>query len=349
MAIMTFDEAYVAAAELLAQREQLLNGHLLRLVDGDKAMFAQVRVALIRAGLAEDRSGAGLVLARTTVSAGRHHKPSQDFRESSQSAEDVSRDEAAKGDDSSDWWLMVSGAIRGPFSYETVARMHRRGEIAPGDVVRKGTQGLWQRPSDVLRFANTDLHDLKAHRLQAAVDSSDSESEDLAASVQTPYLPPAKSWTNGEQKSPSWLRQGWDLLAHLCGGSGRLSGGLVTLASIGLFFIWWQQPPPAETIFKEFSDCYTTLQKLRERRIGRSEWAPTVTRFRPRVQSILTRLQFRKRPEQKELYQAGTLGLLPLLDIPRDPTDAERVFDKHMRAARALLDHGQLQPTADAK
>ena len=348
---MTFDEAYVAAAELLVKREQLLNGHLLRLVDGDKALYSELRVALIRDGLAEDRPGAGLVHARMTVTAGAVEKG---FRELSERPDPVVRrsDEASPADESSDWWLMVSGVIQGPFTYETLARMHRQGEIAPGDVVRQGTKGLWKRPSDVLRLPHVDLNALEARRSQMAAASRPGDpahSDGSTGSARTPYLPPAKTWSNANQTRPSRLRQGWDLLAHLCGGSKRLSWGLVTLTSMGLFFVWWQQPPASETIYREFTDCYATLQKLRERRIGRSEWAPTVTRFRPRVQSILTRLQFRNRPEQKELYQAGTQGLVPLLDVPRDPTDAERVFEKHMRAARAILDHGQPSASPNVK
>lgn len=347
---MTFDEAYVAAAELLAQREQLLNGHLLRLVEGDKALFAEVRLALIRQGLAEDRAGVGLALVRQAVSAGVNQQQELNIQEIARpSVETVTVPAASSLDNASDWWLMVSGAIRGPFDYESLARMHGSGEIAPGDVVRNGTSGRWQRPSDVLRLVHSDLDTLKSRRLLATADGPDGNLEDVTAEPPSLYLPPAKSWTKGERKSPSWLRQGWDLLAHLCGGSSRLSWGLVTLSSMGLFFLWWQQPPRSETIYREFADCYATLQKLRERRIGRSEWAPTVTRFRPRVQSILTRLQFRKRPDQKELYQAGTQGLLPLLDVPRDPTDAERVFDKHMRAARALLDHSGAAASANVK
>ena len=146
LAIMTFDEAYVAAAELLVKREQLLNGHLLRLVDGDKALYSELRVALIRDGLAKDRPGAGLVHARMTVTAGAVEKG---FRELSERPDPVVRrsDEASPADESSDWWLMVSGVIQGPFTYETLARMHRQGEIAPGDVVRQGTKGCVGGPT----------------------------------------------------------------------------------------------------------------------------------------------------------------------------------------------------------
>ena len=59
---MTFEDARRAAIELLETRGQLLNGHLLRLVKGDKVLFREVRDSLIRDHLAEDRSNVGLAL-----------------------------------------------------------------------------------------------------------------------------------------------------------------------------------------------------------------------------------------------------------------------------------------------
>jgi hypothetical protein len=342
---MTFEEAYSAAAGLLEQRGQLMNGHLLRLVEADKVLFSQVRDALIREGVAEDRSGVGLAAMQVITVVKSEGQGDSELPEKTRTGLETRPTE----DLDTEWWLLVSGVIQGPIEYEALCQMHRLGEIAPGDVIRQGERGLWQRPPEVLRFDHAEKRPTGTGG-SSVLDSSKSDVFSTGATAhQAPYYPPDKIWSRGEQIGPSRLRQGWDLLAHFCGGSTRLSIGLFTLAAIGLFMLWWQQPPPAETIYKEFTDCYSTLQKLRERRIGRSEWAPSVTRFRPRVQSILTRLQFRTAPVQKELYMAGTLGLIPLLDIPRDPTNAERVFDKHIRTARAMIDHADQQASSTGK
>ena len=342
---MTFEEAYSAAARLLEQRGQLMNGHLLRLVENDKAMFSEVRSALIRDDVAEDRSGVGLAFMSAVAVAASERQVDAEFAKSGETRQ-VTGD---IGSGEPDWWVLVSGAIRGPFDFETLCRMHRDGEIAPGDVVRQGERGLWQRPSNVLRLSAVENQQIRQRGTSMpASNKSDDVSADLPV-IPSTYFPPEKIWSSGKADRPSRLRQIWDVLAHWCGGSIRLSMGLASLAAIGLFLLWWKQPPGSETIYKEFTDCYSTLQKLRERRIGRSEWAPTVTRYRPRVQSILTRLQFRAVPVQKELYMAGTQGLMPLLDVPRDPTDAERIFEKHIRAARALLDNAESKSSTTGK
>ncbi|MEI8020777.1 MAG: hypothetical protein WCH39_21415, partial [Schlesneria sp.] len=143
-----------------------------------------------------------------------------------------------------------------------------------------------------------------------------------------------------------WIRRNWLLLAEFFGGTRRLLQLLIVIAVVGAFSYWWRQPPPVSTIYNEFTDCARALQKLRERRVGRSEWAPTVNRLRPRVQSLVDRLQYQGHPVQKELFYAGKLGLLTLLDIPANPADSERVFDKHMAAARFLLDEGESEKPA---
>ena len=243
--------------------------------------------------------------------------------------------------------------------------MVQSGEIAPGDVVRKGSEGLWHQPIEI--FPKIGEPDSQARidpfarsggarvglKSSNAANGSDPQStstspkhsgesapaanDERTTSVQR-FVPPEKAWSKGIERRPSRIRQSWDAAANLCGGSTRLWQILLTCLAIGLFMMWWRQPPPPLKIYQEFTDCYVSLQKLRERRIGRSEWAPTVNRFRPRIQSILSRLRFRRAPVEKELYLAGTTGLLPLLEIPADPTNAERIFDKHMSSVRRILD-----------
>ena len=261
-----------------------------------------------------------------------------------------------------EWWVMSSGIAKGPFDFDSLCRMRQHGAIVPGDVVRRGTRGLWQQPNDVPilaavvpSIADEDRMTRPAvslwnSRLGHSTPSGSRHfpSSEAGLSVletsetSTPkdkFIPPEKSWSQGNQVQSSWLGRGWNLAADTVGGSKRLSRLLLSLVAIGFFVYWWQQPPPASTVYREFTDCYSTLQRLRERRIGRSEWAPTVTRYRPRVQSIVDRLKFRRNPAEKELYLAGKLGLLPLLDIPADPTESERRFDQHMASARHLLDN----------
>ena len=357
---MTFEEAHRTAAALLQQRGQMLNGHLLRLVDGDKDLFRNVRESLIREGLAEDRAGIGLAVnpvgaALETVSL--KNEAIQTETES-HPTEQLPTER--------DWWVMVSGQTQGPFDLDTLLRMQRLGEIAPGDVIRRGTRGLWQQQSELQRLvrrqdsaATLTFHpavaDLVASAdrvLQLNGQAAGREAlrgirtdpqfpgASVAVTTEPPrhYVPPGKIWSQGDLRRPSWLRQIWDSIAVLCGGSKRLVQILLILAAISVLTYWWRQPPPVNTIYREFTDYNSLLQKLRERRIGRSEWAPTVSRLRPRVSSIVSRLQFRRSPAEKELYLAGTQGLLPLLEIPADPTNAERAFDKHMAAARQLID-----------
>ena len=355
---MTIDEGCRAAAKLIDERGQLLNGHLLRLVEGDKVLFREVRDTLIRTGQAEDRSGVGLVRAETT-SAIAYDASYNKSAATTQSAlcevvevirEPVTATITESESSPNDWWLMASGVIKGPFELQVLYRMRMNDEIGPGDVVRRGTSGLWRQPGDVLVPTPLEVRDgLQIGRNIRSSESNDNTINDEgkleSTALGAPYLPPAKAWTADDRPRTNWFSRGWVLVADLVGGTRRLVQVLIFVAVVAAISYWWHQPPPVSTIYKEFTDCSRSLQKLRERRVGRSEWAPTVTRLRPRVQSIVDRLQYRSHPVQKELYFAGKLGLLPLLDIPANPADSERIFDKHMNAARVLLDGSLEKPT----
>ena len=351
---MTIDEACQAAARMLEERGQLLNGHLLRLVNGDKSLFRDVRDALIQTGQAEDRSGVGLVRKETIPGvphdgvyyASAATNPSAIIDVAVTITKPVTATITEPNQSASDWWLMASGVIKGPFELQTLRRMRMSDEIGPGDVVRFGTSGLWQQPGDVLVPVASEMRDRlqdggKSRPLQSVENNLAGVGSPESNDLQGPYVPPAKTWTADDRPGPQWFSRGWTLVADLVGGTRRLLQLLIVIAIVGAFSYWWGQPPPVSTIYKEFADCSRTLQKLRERRVGRSEWAPTVNRFRPRIQSLVDRLQYRSHPVQKELFFAGKLGLLPLLDIPANPADSERVFDKHMNAARLLLDNGR--------
>ena len=391
---MTLDEAIQAATTLLEQRGQLLNMHLIRLVEGDKDLFREVRERLIQDGLAEERSGAGLARIgaatkdRSDVSAG--------------SSVDIGGNFASSGRSSAfrqaDWWLMTSGAIRGPLDLAELCHLRRSGKIMPADVVRHGTQGLWRQPDDVPELAASKpdpvqrpksfrIRDRRIaewesdsigpggrgrsestknpYRIAAmAVPPEDNETtndrrpdfaavdENVAtiepAPVSKRFIPAEEILSLGNQKRPGWLGRSWNLMADLVGGSRRLALLLLTIISAGSFLFWWWQPPPSRTIYNEFVACRAAIMKLQDRRAKRSDWAPVVERYRPRVQSLVDRLKTRatdRNPIQKSLYLAGMQGLLPLLENPVDPTAAERLFAQHIGNAQNRLDRRSVRPS----
>lgn len=404
---MTLDEAFQAAVQLLEQRGQLLNGHLFRLVDGDKDLFRDVRERLIAEGLAEDCSGAGLALAAQSKMA---IAASHGARGGSVSFGVASSDHLAdfikSNYASPDWWLMTGGTTRGPFNLATLCEMRSRGEFKPADVVRCGTQGLWLQPGEIKELAHAtppaieqpqsfwfrerlvaqSRSLLEARRTNVSSQDSNapvvshtgpSPQDSIASSAVVnegvsatapPYdsvtvesgtstlqdrqfIPPDKLWSLGHQPQPGRLTRAWNLIADLVGGSRRLMAILLFISAIGGFSYWWGQPPPARTIFDEFKTCRAAILRLQDRRAKRSEWAPTVERYRPRVQSIVDRLKSRasdRYPLQQSLYLCATMGLLPLLENPMDPTKAERAYEQYIGTARELLDGKNLQPSQSA-
>lgn len=365
---MTFEEARDTAAKLLQQRGQLLNGHLLKVVHGDKELFRQVRESLLASGWAYDNAGLALDFNESEfdLQAG--------SKEAVGTGAPLSESESSEDSTESDieWWVMASGQRKGPFSLGTLRQMQQRGEICPSDVVRRGTSGPWLQQAEVLRHAIR-LEDrprmaaisddrspiaqvnqgrraasLRGDPLQATASghpqgSGQSPAVADPSQVAQSYFPPEKLWSQ-EAHRPSWILQGWRSVAQIFGGTRRFLQLMAAACLVFAVVYWWKQPPPATTVYREFQDCFTTLQKMRERRTGRTDWGPTVNRFRPRVEGIVSRLQFRSSPAEKELYQAGHHGLIPLLAIPADPTNAERVFEKHMSAARHLIDQSTTAP-----
>lgn len=156
----TFDEAFPAAAGLLEERGLLLNAQLLKVVDGDEALFREVREGLIFDGLAEDRFGVGLarVVAPGARASARRSRGDSDpssvtfaaAPDSSSSGDGSAADNRRNEEpDENDWWLMAGGVTQGPWKFETLRVMRRRGEIAKMDLVRQGLRGLWRSPIEV--------------------------------------------------------------------------------------------------------------------------------------------------------------------------------------------------------
>lgn len=366
---VSFEAAHDEAARLLEQRGQLLNGHLLRVVEGDKELFRQVRDALIQGGRAHDRAGIALALNEFKVQPAQNHDVIDSDGKSASAPS--SMDDSAELD--VDWWLMATGQILGPFTLGTLRQMQQRGEICPSDVVRRGAKGPWIQQSEVLRHATRQTRN-PSDSLSTDDDSasqrdtppftsataslgtsvhppkkrSDIEPDEVSTSHKAvpsqPYLPPPKMWSLDDDARPSFVRRTFHSIAMIFGGPRRLMQLMALTCLIAVFLYWWKQPPPPATVYREFQECFATLQKMRERRTGRTDWGPTVNRFRPRVQGIVSRLQSKSSPAEKELYQAGHYGLIPLLAVPADPTNAERVFEKHMSAARQLIEPQDRSP-----
>ncbi len=152
---MTQDESFQVAVQRLNQQGQLLNGQLLTLLEGDKDAFREIRARLIAEGFAEDRFGVGLGRlenARAADFPQTSDSPDQSGHASTDESERSAENEANASSDA-DWYLMASGLIQGPMTFESLCEKRMSGEIQPADVVRNGAYGFWQRPEDVPELA----------------------------------------------------------------------------------------------------------------------------------------------------------------------------------------------------
>jgi hypothetical protein len=316
---MTSEEAFLMAAQLLDERGQLLNAHLFRLVDGDKELFREVRDRLVSLGKAEDRSGVGLVRIDSSSSDPQANHVAYD-RESTEGTTEGT----------AEWWLMNSGAIRGPMDLVTLCRMRQRGELLLSDVVRRGAQGAW-RPLDEVPLLAAAKPVQRGIASQASVVPGEKDS----------FVPLEKSWSLGKQNRSGVAGRVWNVAAGIVGGSGRLKGLILSFAALGLFMYWWNLPPSSGTIYREFVTCRSVFKRLQDRRAKREDWQEAAARYRPRIQYILDRLKPRatgKHPLENALYLAGTQGVLLAIDSPGGFNDPDPQFEKHMKIARNLLD-----------
>ncbi len=149
---MTLDESFQVARERLSQQGQLLNGQLLKLLDGDKDAFREVRARLISEGFAEDRFGVGLGRLESAPVADVPPLLDHSVNESASGTE-RSADNQSNAAANTEWYLMASGLIQGPMTFDALCEMRSYGEIQPADVVRTGAFGFWQRPDDVPELA----------------------------------------------------------------------------------------------------------------------------------------------------------------------------------------------------
>ena len=149
---MTLDESFQVAAQCLNQQGQLLNGQLLRLLNGDKDAFREIRARLISEGLAEDRFGVGLGRVENAPGAVVPNAADQTDNVSVQESE-RSADNPSNASSNAEWYLMASGVVQGPMTFDSLCEMRMCGEIQLADVVRNGIYGFWQRPDDVPELA----------------------------------------------------------------------------------------------------------------------------------------------------------------------------------------------------
>lgn len=368
---MDFESAWESAIRMLDERGQLLNGHLFRLVEGDDQLFRQIRSRLIEDGIAEDRSGAGLVRSsmplrtaiapKSNMAADNAGLPHTDIASPLNSFE-LSELHLDGRIHVPDWWLMSSGVIQGPMDLVTLCTMKQRGEIRSADVIRQGLDGFWQRPEDnplLAALANMNLDELEVNdhhsgvqpRPRPAIQSNAVPggasltpiAEGLLvgedAELEKSYSRPAKSWSI-QHRRVNWLSGAWHSAAALVGGSKRLFGLFAGIAIFALLAIWWRQPPPSKAVFQEFTQIRAAVRRLQEKRAPQSEFEAVSARYRPRVKSIADRLKrvaSTDRPLEDALYHAAVSGLLPMLDHPLTPGSALREFDLQMDTANKLL------------
>ncbi|WP_010584652.1 hypothetical protein [Schlesneria paludicola] len=355
---MTLDDAYEAAARLLDERGQLLNAHLYRLVESNPELFRDVRERLIETGIAEDRSGAGL--ARTASASWIRVRSQLDPNQSTTVLSNDADHESTGADPGKistlesdhlsqpEWWLMTRGVTRGPLDLISLCQMRHDRELYAADVIRHGETGLWQKLDDVplLAAAKSSEGDLslseefRPRRRKGAQPTDDGDRASDDVETEREFNRPGKAWTIDLQKRPNRLKHVWHSIAALVGGTRRLRMLVITLLAVGAINYWWQLPPPAETVYREFKSCRTALQRLQDRRVMGPEWTTAAQGYRPRIQSLVNRIKSRansRHPAEQALYEAGTLGLLPMLDSPSIFVNTDQAFDKHMQIANDAL------------
>lgn len=358
--MMTIDDAFAAASKLLDQRGQLLNAHLLKAVEGNKDHFREVRARLIQEGLAEDRAGVGLVRIEIEMDTADQSPAVATEEIRFATVESISQFnplEFATVED--DWYLMTKGMVRGPIRLNALREMIRRCEIRSSDVVRKGSDGLWQQPEEfselkaaiaqgIPKPAANQRHDRSSfvpNSTKSGAAGTKVPAEGVSAAIDgvpspNRFVPPEKTWSTANEKPPGFLAKTWKMGADHAGGSRRLAVVLcVVIVAVG-FIYWWRLLPSSAAIVNEFTTCRDSLSLLRQHRAGRSEYAPVVQKFRPRVEYLVGRLKPRANehyPIDHALYLAGSDGLLPWLDNPTDSFVAENEFDKQILRVRQLL------------
>lgn len=377
---MNVHDAFQSATQLLKQREQLLYGHLLRLVDGDKELFRAVKERLISEGLAEDR--AGIALARVNSAGGEtiNRNPAVGSDDGSIRS-DVSSESAKGGTShlktaSSEWWLKSSGTTQGPFTLAALCEMRRFSEISPDDMVRLGTRDNWQ-PLDAV----PELKAVKPILIpQTPLDKIDGQPKNQEESLvviplfsmdekpairtrphdsnlESPVETRSSVVGSSQVEEPvadgalaplvSFFADRWLSAARMVGGSGRLIVGTLILVICYALYSWSQQLPDEHSIYAEFQEYHRQAQQLRPQtssdpsNAGRA-MASSYSRVAWIVHGLKTRSTGASaaQPVKQELLWAGESGLLKILGGNGDDSRAVQEFESHMNEARRLLDGG---------
>lgn len=326
---MTLDEAFQTAAQLLIQRGQLLNGHLLRLVEGDKELFREVRERLIQQGIAEDRAGVGLAVVDTE-----DVPEAQVFEsglDSGFGSGDSGEGSSAAQTPETDWWLMKKGVAAGPMELHELCELCRKGEVDVADVVRHGASGLWISVDSIPEFAaarrgldSRAAAVIRKRQHQAASrqvadqgpsatkstsgvypvapvilpdevigggDGRKRNPDETTPATKERFLLPERDWSIAKHPRFGMFRRAANSVVHLAGGPRQFTAILLVCALCGAVYYWWQLPPSNADIQQEFTSCAKAIRKLRERRSGRNDWSEMQAYYQPRIQAIAARLK----------------------------------------------------------
>ena len=309
-------------------------------------LFQAVRQQLIADGLAIDRNGVGLELAAELsdfeqVSSGN----TAAVQTKSAGARDTKANSAVINIPN-EWWIMRKGVVHGPYSTPTIQGMRNRHEFQPGDVFRNDLDKSWKSEKEYQQIfergspktPSADSNRILAHDLEPQFEATELDSPDR---VEALHQLPGKSWNIAKYQRHGRVKQLGIAAVHLAGGPARLTVISILIITIFALIGWWQLPPSNLTIYSEFVQMRSVLKRLQDRRVGRSEWESTTSRYRDRIRSITNRLKFwstNRFPLSQSLYVAGTQGLLPMLDNPMSVGTSDWQFDQQMQKARSILE-----------
>ena len=284
-------------------------------------------------------------------------------------------------DDECEFFLWEGGRPVGPVSRTDLRERLANGLLLADEFVQVGVDGEWQPVAKALDMRRPPLKIPDRSRDTGGDDSrSSSHSGDGSNSTTalnnkgfgspshsgTPRRSDASVSTTGATRAASRkisrsensasspidattnVGRAWQHAAAFVGGELRLRGIAAGLVALVALAVWLRQPPAASTIYREFTQYHTKLNKLRTKRTGPTDWKQATSRDQQRVQALLDGLKQRAsaaRPIEQQLMWAGRFGLVELFKRPADPAEFERLYASHMSQAKRLLEGGNAQQT----
>jgi len=113
------------------------------------------------------------------------------------------------------------------------------------------------------------------------------------------------------------------------------------LATTSIVCAWWFWPPSSRAIFNELEAVHRHVEELKLGRKSESQMIAALTEDRARVQRLADIMQQRATDQpsiHRELLLASKHALLVIIDHPRNSTEFDRMFARHMQRAKAILD-----------